>query len=72
MELFIAVPEVDGRVLDLGIGASVLSLLPVNKGAREIVVTGFLETERVEMRKWLQKDPDAFEWDYWLGHGVCC
>ena len=47
-----------------------MSAIPVSKGASEITLTGFLENERTEMRKWLNNDPDAYDWQHWLAYAA--
>ena len=66
MRIFISVPEFNGRVLDIGTGPSLTSVMPLSEGASEIFLTGFLENERAEIHKWLNKDPNAYDWTFWL------
>nr|XP_008120809.1 PREDICTED: nicotinamide N-methyltransferase-like [Anolis carolinensis] len=58
--------RVDGirgdTLIDIGSGPSIYQLLSACESFREIIVTDFLEQNRVEIRKWLEKDPEAFDW----------
>uniref|UniRef100_H9G6B1 Phenylethanolamine N-methyltransferase n=1 Tax=Anolis carolinensis TaxID=28377 RepID=H9G6B1_ANOCA len=49
-------------LIDIGSGPSIYQLLSACESFREIIVTDFLEQNRVEIRKWLEKDPEAFDW----------
>nr|XP_060643393.1 nicotinamide N-methyltransferase-like [Anolis sagrei ordinatus] len=49
-------------LIDIGSGASIHQLLAACESFKEIIVTDFLEQNREEMKRWLMKDPEAFDW----------
>ncbi|KAM4015114.1 nicotinamide N-methyltransferase-like [Anomaloglossus baeobatrachus] len=56
---------VRGRtLLDFGTGPSIYHLLSACEVFDEIIVSDLLEQNRAEFQKWLQKDPDAFDWTH--------
>ncbi|XP_040282719.1 nicotinamide N-methyltransferase-like isoform X3 [Bufo bufo] len=49
-------------LLDFGTGASIYHLLSACEVFDKIIVSDLLEQNRAEFKKWLNKDPDAFDW----------
>ena len=49
----------EGQLLDIGTGGSVFPLISSSRTASEIITTGYLESERIELQKWLKGDADA-------------
>ncbi|XP_044138227.1 nicotinamide N-methyltransferase-like [Bufo gargarizans] len=49
-------------LLDFGTGASIYQLLSACEVFDKIIVSDLLEQNRAEFQKWLNKDPDAFDW----------
>ena len=48
----------EGRLLDIGT-SSAFPLISSSRTAGEIIATGYLESERQELQKWLRGDADA-------------
>ncbi|XP_067326713.1 nicotinamide N-methyltransferase-like [Anolis sagrei] len=65
-EMFHKTFFVDGirgdTLIDMGSGPSIYQLLSPCEFFREIIVTDLLEQNRVEIQKWLKKDPEALDW----------
>ncbi|XP_069598006.1 nicotinamide N-methyltransferase-like isoform X1 [Ranitomeya imitator] len=57
-------------LLDFGTGPTIYQLLSACEVFDEIIVSDFLEQNRVEFQKWLKKDPDAFDWTHIIKY-VC-
>jgi hypothetical protein len=51
-----------GVMLDFGSGPTVYSLISAVAKVKEIHIAEYLEANRLELRKWLQKDDGAFNW----------
>ncbi|XP_077996509.1 indolethylamine N-methyltransferase-like [Glandiceps talaboti] len=51
-----------GRLLELGGGPCINRLIPLIKLSSEIVFAEYTESSRKEVQKWLDKDPDAYDW----------
>ncbi|XP_075184832.1 nicotinamide N-methyltransferase-like [Anomaloglossus baeobatrachus] len=51
-------------LLDFGTGAAIYHLLSASEVFDEIIVSDLLEQNRAEFQKWLEKDPDAFDWTH--------
>ncbi|MGE0682917.1 MAG: guanitoxin biosynthesis pre-guanitoxin forming N-methyltransferase GntF [Candidatus Binatia bacterium] len=51
-----------GVMLDFGSGPTLYSLISAVIKVKEIHIVEYLEANRLELRKWLQKDDDAFNW----------
>jgi hypothetical protein len=51
-----------GVMLDFGSGPTIYSLISAVTKVKEIHIVEYLEANRLELRKWLQKDHDAFNW----------
>ncbi|XP_044134396.1 nicotinamide N-methyltransferase-like [Bufo gargarizans] len=49
-------------LLDFGTGPTIYQHLSACEVFDKIIVSDFLEQNRAEFRKWLNKDPDAFDW----------
>ncbi|XP_067326714.1 nicotinamide N-methyltransferase-like [Anolis sagrei] len=49
-------------LIDIGSGPSIQQLLSACESFREIIATDLLEQNRVEIQKWLKKDPEALDW----------
>ncbi|XP_060643249.2 nicotinamide N-methyltransferase-like [Anolis sagrei] len=49
-------------LIDIGSGPSIHQLLSACESFKEIIVSDFLEQNREEMKKWLKKDPETFNW----------
>ncbi|XP_035687726.1 nicotinamide N-methyltransferase-like [Branchiostoma floridae] len=50
------------RLLDIGTGPSILSVLSASKYFSDITCSDYLEVCREELQKWVDGDPDAFDW----------
>ncbi|XP_044134397.1 nicotinamide N-methyltransferase-like isoform X1 [Bufo gargarizans] len=57
-------------LLDFGTGPTIYQHLSACEVFDKIIVSDFLEQNRAEFRKWLNKDPDAFDWTPIIKH-VC-
>nr|XP_060643392.1 nicotinamide N-methyltransferase-like [Anolis sagrei ordinatus] len=57
-------------LIDIGSGPSIHQLLSACESFKEIIVSDFLEQNREEMKKWLKKDPETFNWSSVLKY-VC-
>uniref|UniRef100_A0A8C5PJD9 Nicotinamide N-methyltransferase n=1 Tax=Leptobrachium leishanense TaxID=445787 RepID=A0A8C5PJD9_9ANUR len=63
--------ELSGHtVIDIGTCPSIYQLLSACESFKEIIATWYTQTERQELQKWLNKDPDAFDWSSVVKH-VC-
>ncbi|XP_075134594.1 nicotinamide N-methyltransferase-like [Leptodactylus fuscus] len=51
-------------LLDFGTGPSIYQLLSACEVFDKIIVSDFLEQNRIEFQKWLKKDPEAFDWTH--------
>ncbi|XP_043910975.1 phenylethanolamine N-methyltransferase [Protopterus annectens] len=61
--------NIQGRTLmDIGSGPTIYQLLSACDYFDEIVMTDFLEINREEIHKWLQNDPDIFDWSPYIKH----
>nr|XP_060643320.1 nicotinamide N-methyltransferase-like [Anolis sagrei ordinatus] len=49
-------------LIDIGSGPSIHQLLSACESFKEIIVSDFLEQNQEEMKKWLKKDPETFDW----------
>ncbi|XP_069598005.1 nicotinamide N-methyltransferase-like [Ranitomeya imitator] len=57
--------EVRGHtLLDFGSGPTIYHLFSACEVFDKIIVSDFLEQNRAELEKWLNKDPDAFDWTH--------
>ncbi|CAH1254998.1 INMT [Branchiostoma lanceolatum] len=54
------------RLLDLGTGPSIMSLLSASKYFPEITCSDSSQVNRDELQKWLDGDPDVFDWTPYL------
>lgn len=61
-DAFKALPGKNHSVLDFGSGPSVLGALSSSPKASEIILSDYTEDNRQAARKWLEKDPTAFDW----------
>lgn len=52
----------NGRLLDIGSGPSVHVALCASKTFRDIYLSDLVESNRYELKKWLEYDGDAFDW----------
>jgi uncharacterized protein len=50
------------RALELGVGPTVYSTIPLAERFREVHLADYVEGNLAEIRKWLQNTPDAFDW----------
>ncbi|XP_040282721.1 nicotinamide N-methyltransferase-like [Bufo bufo] len=51
-------------LLDFGTGATIYQLLSACEVFDKIIASDFLEQNHAEFQKWLNKDPDAFNWTH--------
>lgn len=58
------------KVLDYGAGPVVLSTISASTKASEIVLGDFVSKNLLLVRKWLQEDPDAFDWTEYFRYVV--
>ena len=58
------------RVLDYGCGPSIRGAISAATKASEIVLSDYTEDCRTEVRQWLEKDPNAFDWSHYFSHVV--
>nr|XP_060643155.1 nicotinamide N-methyltransferase-like [Anolis sagrei ordinatus] len=49
-------------LIDIGSGPSIHHLLSACESFKEIIVSDFLEQNREEVKKWLKKDRETFDW----------
>ncbi|XP_073511378.1 nicotinamide N-methyltransferase-like [Phyllobates terribilis] len=56
-------------LLDVGTGASIYHLLSACEVFDKIIVSDLLESNHADFRKWLKKDPDAFDWNHLMKFG---
>ncbi|XP_007444837.1 nicotinamide N-methyltransferase-like [Python bivittatus] len=49
-------------LIDIGSGPTVHQFLSACESFREIIATDYAEQNREEMRRWLKKEPGAFDW----------
>ncbi|XP_053308453.1 nicotinamide N-methyltransferase-like [Spea bombifrons] len=49
-------------LIDIGTGPSIYQLLSAPESFTEIIVTWYTQRELKELQKWMNKDPDAFDW----------
>ncbi|MEE6484626.1 hypothetical protein FKM82_013946 [Ascaphus truei] len=57
-------------LIDIGTGPSIYQLLSTCESFKEIIATWFTNRELKELKKWLNKDPGAFDWSSTVKH-VC-
>ncbi|CAH1265134.1 INMT [Branchiostoma lanceolatum] len=50
------------RLLDIGTGPNIMSLLSASKYFPEITCSDYLQSCREELQQWLHDDPGAFDW----------
>ena len=50
------------RLLDIGSGPSIHSVIPAAKWFDEIILTDFTHANREKQRQWLNKEPNRFDW----------
>ncbi|XP_067397328.1 phenylethanolamine N-methyltransferase isoform X1 [Emydura macquarii macquarii] len=63
--------DIHGRtLLDVGTGPTVYQLLSACDHFEEIIATDYLEVNRDVLRRWVQGEPDAFDWSPYIKH-VC-
>ncbi|XP_018427131.1 PREDICTED: nicotinamide N-methyltransferase-like [Nanorana parkeri] len=54
---------VEGDLLiNFGAGPTIYQLLSACESFNKIIASDFLEQNRIQLQKWLRKDPDAFDW----------
>ena len=58
------------KVLDYGTGPAIMSVISAAGHASEIVVSDYAESNREALRKWLRRDPTAFDWSPYFDHVV--
>ena len=58
----LSVEPLQGRLLDFGTGCCILSLAAASKDVSDIVASGYLESERAELKRWLKEEPGAIDW----------
>ena len=58
------------KVLDYGTGPAIMSVISAAGHASEIVVSDYAESNREALRKWLRRDPTAFNWSPYFDHVV--
>ncbi|XP_075046472.1 nicotinamide N-methyltransferase-like [Mixophyes fleayi] len=57
--------HVEGDILiDFGTGPTIYNLLSACEVFNNIITSDFLEQNRIQLQKWLRKDPDAFNWSH--------
>uniref|UniRef100_A0A8C5PZ54 Nicotinamide N-methyltransferase n=1 Tax=Leptobrachium leishanense TaxID=445787 RepID=A0A8C5PZ54_9ANUR len=55
--------EVKGdTIIDIGAGPTIYHLLSACEVFKNIITSDFLEQNREQLKKWLRKDPDMFDW----------
>ncbi|XP_075046683.1 indolethylamine N-methyltransferase-like [Mixophyes fleayi] len=57
-------------LIDFGAGPSIYQLLSACEVFNNIITSDFLEKSRVELQKWLRKDPNALDWTPFIKY-VC-
>ena len=50
------------RALELGVGPTLYSTIPLAERFQEIHLADYVEESLVEIRKWLGQEPDSFDW----------
>ena len=60
-DAFQSLPQ-GSKVLDYGSGPSILATISATTKASEIVLSDYTEKNRDTLKKWLMKDPEAFNW----------
>ncbi|XP_063291694.1 nicotinamide N-methyltransferase-like [Pelobates fuscus] len=61
-EIFSTGEIVGDTLIDFGAGPAIYDLLSACEVYKNIITSDFLEQNRVELNKWLKKDPEAFDW----------
>ncbi|HUW21482.1 MAG TPA: guanitoxin biosynthesis pre-guanitoxin forming N-methyltransferase GntF [Candidatus Bathyarchaeia archaeon] len=56
------------RVLEIGGGPTIYHLLSASNYGNKIVFTDFLDRNLVEVKKWLENQPVAYDWDKFLNY----
>ncbi len=67
---FQALPSSDLKVLDYGSGPVITTLFSAAPRASEIVLSDVAEGNREALRKWLRRDPTAFNWSPFIDYVV--
>ncbi|CAM2108839.1 phenylethanolamine N-methyltransferase [Caretta caretta] len=63
--------DIHGRTLiDVGSGPTIYQLLSACDHFEEIIATDYLEVNRAVLRRWVQGEPDGFDWSPYIKH-VC-
>ncbi|XP_029429238.1 phenylethanolamine N-methyltransferase isoform X1 [Rhinatrema bivittatum] len=55
-------------IIDIGSGPTIYQLLSSTDHFEEIIMTDFLEVNREVLRKWLQAEPNSFDWSPYIKH----
>ena len=58
------------KVLDFGAGPSIFTVISAASRASEIIMADVAESNRAALRKWLKRDPTAFDWSPYFNHVV--
>ncbi len=53
-------------MLDLGCGASIIPVISASKWYDEIYLSDYAETNRLEIQKWINHEPDTFNWQPYI------
>jgi len=55
-------------MIDVGGGPTIYQLISARNKVKKITCAEYLESNRLEVQKWLRNEPDAFNWDQYFKH----
>lgn len=56
------------RAIDVGSGPTLHQIIPLIPYVNELHLSDFLPQNLVEIKKWLENDPDSHNWDMYINH----
>ena len=62
MSLLLCIVPSGGKLVDIGTGATVHTLITASNKFKDITCTEYTEANRKELKKWLSGAKDAFDW----------
>ena len=59
-----------GRLLDIGSGPAIFSVISASRGVQDITVSDFTDEGIAELDRFIKKDPKAYDWIHWFEYAT--
>lgn len=62
--------NLNGRLLDIGSGPAIFSVISASRGVQDITVSDFTDEGIAELERFIKNDPKQYDWGHWFEYAA--